>query len=228
MVMGSYIGSLKVAAKRVGMSLVDYTAKVESGLKRCHKCEQWRAVRFFGKDRTRFDGVSAVCLDCRCNRTQNGPARPARKFNRNLGIAWCRGCRKWLPATMVRGGSCRPCTNTTDRTRYARDLDYRAERKQHAKARKRGVAPIPVSAQQDLMERFDGRCAYCPAIATSWDHIHPVSKAGRTSQGNIVPCCMSCNSSKRNMDPDEWIDARLGQCHPALIDILVIDHVTLG
>lgn len=43
-----------------------------------------------------------------------------------------------------------------------------------------------------------GLCHYCqetvaPALLTL-DHIVPVSRGGRTTKGNCVPCCKECNN----------------------------------
>jgi 5-methylcytosine-specific restriction endonuclease McrA len=98
------------------------------------------------------------------------------------------------------------------------------ERRQHSHARQRGVEPIPAEAQADILELFGGRCAYCPALATTWDHIIPISGGGRTTPGNVVPCCLSCNSKKGNRDPDDWLDDVCAReaAHPALSDRLAL------
>lgn len=63
--MGSKIGVLKIAAKRVGLSFEDYMAQIEAGLKWCNCCRFWKETDKFGNDRTRGDGLDAKCLDCR-------------------------------------------------------------------------------------------------------------------------------------------------------------------
>jgi len=49
---------------------------------------------------------------------------------------------------------------------------------------------------QELLEEFDGKCAYCPAAATTQDHLTPLSRGGSHTASNIVPACKPCNSSK--------------------------------
>lgn len=147
---------------------------------------------------------------------------------RTAGLKFCWRCRQWPPsnrfgldASRADGlsaicNSCRrrprqlalirPTKAERDRLRYARDATYRAERRQHAHARKRGVDPLPVEGIEALTEKFGGRCAYCPAPATTWDHVVPVSQGGRTIPGNIVPACTSCNSRKNDLDVYDFID----------------------
>jgi hypothetical protein len=48
-------------------------------------------------------------------------------------------------------------------------------------------------------------CIYCDKqFATRWDHLHPVSKGGDSSPGNLVPACGRCDDSKQDRTIDEW------------------------
>jgi len=54
------------------------------------------------------------------------------------------------------------------------------------------------------------RCFYCDKTATTFDHIYGIVKdkkyAGYGHEiGNLIPCCQSCNSSKRNTDWREFL-----------------------
>ncbi len=85
---------------------------------------------------------------------------------------------------------------------------FRFAVRQQKQARRRGIAPLSLDQAQALLEKFDGRCAYCPRPAATWDHVEPVAKGGLTRLGNVVPACVSCNSSKRARDVEEWAAAR--------------------
>lgn len=57
-------------------------------------------------------------------------------------------------------------------------------------------------------QRGQGLCYYCrerfhPHDLTM-DHLVPVVRGGRSSRGNVVPCCKECNSKKRYYLPVEW------------------------
>ncbi|WP_204206108.1 phage replisome organizer N-terminal domain-containing protein [Mammaliicoccus sciuri] len=49
-------------------------------------------------------------------------------------------------------------------------------------------------------------CAYCGENATTLDHIIPKSKGGSDSPENVVDCCKSCNSSKKDKYLSEFIN----------------------
>lgn len=36
------------------------------------------------------------------------------------------------------------------------------------------------------------------------DHIIPLARGGKTTKGNVVPACKSCNTKKKQLLPMEW------------------------
>lgn len=53
-----------------------------------------------------------------------------------------------------------------------------------------------------------GVCYYCGCFflpkELSMDHIVPIARGGRSTKGNVVPACKSCNTAKKNLLPMEW------------------------
>ena len=53
-----------------------------------------------------------------------------------------------------------------------------------------------------------GICHYCnrltPPKELTMDHIIPVSRGGKSTKGNVVPCCKECNNTKKQLLPMEW------------------------
>lgn len=54
-----------------------------------------------------------------------------------------------------------------------------------------------------------GLCYYCakkikPEEVTM-DHIVPLSRGGKSTKGNVVPCCKECNNEKKYLTPAEII-----------------------
>ncbi len=58
-------------------------------------------------------------------------------------------------------------------------------------------------------KRACNKCFYCrtntPARKLTMDHIVPLSRGGRSTKSNLVPCCKSCNNLKKNLLPIEWV-----------------------
>ena len=86
---------------------------------------------------------------------------------------------------------------------------YRRERikkKQQAK----GTPRLPEREWLPLtgaIYRRDGyECSYCETPEGPWciDHVHPLSRGGSNDPDNLVVCCWSCNSSKKDKLVSEW------------------------
>lgn len=59
---------------------------------------------------------------------------------------------------------------------------------------------------KECINHFDGLCCYCgeQVEILSMDHFIPLSKGGEWTLNNIVPSCISCNSSKQHTDFSVW------------------------
>ena len=53
-----------------------------------------------------------------------------------------------------------------------------------------------------------GVCHYCgcktPPKDLTMDHIVPIARGGRSTKGNVVPACKTCNNRKKQLLPMEW------------------------
>lgn len=150
----------------------------------------------------------------------NSPGRAERRLMRESGKAWCKDCYAWIDIrefSVVKRGLCRVHANAAYRLAYANGGNVATRARVYA--RKRSIAPVNEHCT-GICELFDGRCAYCPAMATTWDHVVPVARGGQLKRGNIVPACVSCNSSKNTSDVVEWIRRTGRSPHPELLEVL--------
>lgn len=69
---------------------------------------------------------------------------------------------------------------------------------QRRRARKSNLpSTLTLEQWETTMQHFNNRCAYCGEIKPlTQDHFVPLSKFGSYTQDNIIPSCLSCNSSK--------------------------------
>ena len=53
-----------------------------------------------------------------------------------------------------------------------------------------------------------GTCWYCGLPVgfknLTMDHVIPLSRGGRSTKDNLVPCCKACNTKKKSSLPVEW------------------------
>jgi 5-methylcytosine-specific restriction endonuclease McrA len=73
------------------------------------------------------------------------------------------------------------------------------------RATKRGRGRYRIQDWERRLNRFGGLCAYCQERkATTADHVVPLARGGTNFIGNILPACVSCNSSKQGKLLVEW------------------------
>ena len=64
------------------------------------------------------------------------------------------------------------------------------------------------SSQWWKRKRSSGICHYCQKTflpkELTMDHIIPLARGGKTQKFNVVPCCKSCNTRKKQLLPWEW------------------------
>lgn len=71
--------------------------------------------------------------------------------------------------------------------------------------RKDGVVGFhSLQQEKDLFEKFKNLCAYCSKKSQGVDHVVPIRRGGSNFIDNLLPCCFSCNSKKRNQTLEEW------------------------
>ena len=53
-----------------------------------------------------------------------------------------------------------------------------------------------------------GTCWYCGQKVgfhnLTMDHVVPLTRGGRSTKDNLVPCCKECNNKKKSLLPVEW------------------------
>ncbi|MEW5908481.1 MAG: HNH endonuclease [Thermodesulfobacteriota bacterium] len=58
-----------------------------------------------------------------------------------------------------------------------------------------------------------GVCHWCRNTVLpnelTMDHIIPVSRGGKSTKGNLVPSCKTCNTKKKYLLPMEWENGRI-------------------
>lgn len=61
----------------------------------------------------------------------------------------------------------------------------------------------PAWSRRGVLVRDGRRCGYCPAAATTVDHILPRSHGGRNTWLNTVAACYTCNQRKADRTPEQ-------------------------
>jgi 5-methylcytosine-specific restriction endonuclease McrA len=74
---------------------------------------------------------------------------------------------------------------------------------------------VTVAYKEAMLAALGGRCPHCGVVLTvsgrlspsslTWDHVVPLSHNGRDDNGNLLPLCHSCNASKGDRTPEQWL-----------------------
>ncbi len=74
--------------------------------------------------------------------------------------------------------------------------------------REKSKARLLRNSQWWKRRKSSGLCHYCGAkfapAELTMDHIVPISRGGKSSKGNTVPACKTCNNQKKDLLPIEW------------------------
>lgn len=207
--MGSRVGVLKIAAKRIGISFEEYMENLVAGLKWCTGCQGWRQRKKFWRNKAKSDGLGAYCSECQAARyTIKRVGTKERRQKRVLGLYWCKRCEGWVSEDLMVFGSnkyssglCREHYNAAQREQYKKNPEKRRKAYLYAKAQRELRKPIPIDEKRRLLELFGGLCAYCGERPfENWEYFRPVHSGGKSKVGNILPACKRCNSSKGTRD----------------------------
>lgn len=83
----------------------------------------------------------------------------------------------------------------------------------HSREAQKKNLPATLSVEQweECKKFFNYKCAYCGENSEELtkDHFVALSNGGEFSINNIIPCCRSCNSIKRNSDFFDWYPRQL-------------------
>lgn len=167
-------------------------------MKQCTKCKRLLDENEFHKDKTRRDGLSYTCKECR---KQYAYAYPLKwKSYRDSH----REQRRAYQAKY-------DIENREEKRCRVREWQKRNPEKCRAKSHRRRakVANLPrdltPSEWQEILEQFDHRCAYCGTRPSKLqqEHVIPVQQGGGYTKSNIVPACPPCNFRKGNRTPKE-------------------------
>ena len=114
---------------------------------------------------------------------------------------WCPRCRRNVLTDRVRmnRGSLRQCHTCGARTSKREPKPLRRGRKPIWAKRVdvKAAGDLTPEQWQAIWDFYGGICAWCELRrATQQDHVHPISRGGKHTAGNIVPACEWCNAAK--------------------------------
>lgn len=168
----------------------------------------------------RHGTLTGYTYGCRCAEC----AECARMYRRarRAGVPASRGPGR--PRTVsVLEQVCAHCGGTFSNRRLRTFCSVRCANDANNHARRFEDEPVP---RRELLRRAGGlsqkslrrigaawksagrQCAYCDRPAETADHLVPLIRGGENTLANLVPACLSCNSSKGARPIEEWRGVR--------------------
>lgn len=72
--------------------------------------------------------------------------------------------------------------------------------------RRRKYGKVSLDTIKDVRNGYPRFCSYCLAKASTIDHVVPLTLGGTHDFDNLVPACLSCNSSKGSKSLLQWLN----------------------
>jgi hypothetical protein len=186
---------------------------------RCKKCAQAATLSSIKRNR---DGYRNYHRNWRAN-NRDKSLSSSRKYNQahREERAESQNKRYWknAEANRQRNRLWRKNHPEAGREWYRRNANYRFKN-QRRRAKKNGVPnTLTHHDWQQCLSHFNHCCTYCGTppglfkdLQITMDHWIPLDSVNcpGTVPENVVPACVSCNSSKRNRNPCEWVFEKFG------------------
>jgi hypothetical protein len=168
-------------------------------MKLCPDCGETKALTDYHSDRSRPDGRSGFCKECR--------KRRAREWNRKNKERKAESSRRWYEENTERHQAKHRewCRNNPEalRVHRRRALERFKERdplgyalKHRAEVKGRRLSGI--HREYGKIVACDP-CSYCGGPGGTLDHIDPIVTGGANDWQNLTGACHSCNSRKREV-----------------------------
>jgi 5-methylcytosine-specific restriction endonuclease McrA len=203
-------------------------------MKTCSKCKEHKSFDHFQKDSQNIGGYKGVCKVCRSKYEKEYAQKNKEKIQNYGKSYYQKNREAITQKTKIyaaknklkiaeRSRQYRQNNADTIRLKQAsyyeknkeavkqRVKDYRkqypekkAELKHRARARMidNGIYKI---SNKFLKRLYQSPCVMCKTTEDiSADHVIPIARGGRHSEGNLQPLCRSCNSSKNAKTMSEW------------------------
>jgi 5-methylcytosine-specific restriction endonuclease McrA len=173
-------------AARAGRSAAAIVVKV------CATCQDPKPLESFHRHKSHAFGRDTRCKACKS-------ARRAERYRSDPEAAHA-SSRAWKKNNPVRARVHRLRRDARDKTGESGDLTADEWEEIVGSYRETFTDAHGVTA------RGRYRCAYCARrmarVNLTIDHVVALSRGGRNTRSNVVPACLSCNSSKS--DRDRW------------------------
>ena len=172
--------------------------------KTCSRCYTVKSINQYYKVKASKDGRYSYCIDCSKKRS--------REYYENNSQKLIDYTKKWKQENpdkhkaQVRRWQIK---NPEMHKQYlnnwrARNPEKVSDQNHRRRSRKNFNGVFTIS-KKFLKNLYASTCLNCGSNQNiTADHVIPISRGGRHSEGNLIPLCQSCNSKKGSKTITEW------------------------
>jgi 5-methylcytosine-specific restriction endonuclease McrA len=173
-------------------------------MKQCSKCFETKPFTDFYKNNKVKDGLYAYCKPCSKEVAKNNYLKNPEKH-----IAYTKSWKKDNPEKVNaqnRRRNKKYPEKLLEQTRRYRSKNPEVVANQNHRRRDRKINNGSFVIRKSFMRKlYESQCWYCGSNKNiQADHVVPLARGGRHSEGNLMPLCRSCNLSKRDKTITEW------------------------
>jgi hypothetical protein len=197
-------------------------ALAAQGLKKCSKCRNVFPATspHFAKSSQQKDGLTCWCYNCRTayndSKKKEQSAYHKRYYQENKKRCKDKSRRSYLSRRNQHVDYCRVYYRQNRNVLLTKKREYAAKYPERVRANERNMRAVRLQAEgkhtsEDvalLLRSQRNRCWWCGTLLNDdyhIDHRIPLSRGGSNYANNLCVACPSCNQSKYNKLPSEWI-----------------------
>lgn len=160
-------------------------------VKRCWKCTQTLPFDQFGNDKSRSDGLTAMCRACKNLTQREYEKRNKEKINAYWRTRYANDeTFRQKHHDRHRGWYTRALQDDPEKFRLTKRIQGHQRR---TRKKNNGIYKV---TEKEMKRLLNKPCYNCGKPSEHIDHVIPIAKGGRHSIGNLAPMCGPCNQSK--------------------------------
>jgi 5-methylcytosine-specific restriction endonuclease McrA len=182
--------------------------------KTCTKCGQTKNFTEFYKCKSKKDGLSSHCKECRriwrLQDSENQKIRAKNYYEKNKQKV-LENNKKWVAENPEKIAVIKKRYRDNNKEKVfignKRWEQANPEKVKRKVTRRRALKKKAITyfiSSKDLRRLSMATCFFCTKKADTIEHLIPLTRGGTHGIGNLVAACRSCNSSKRNKFLMEW------------------------
>ena len=188
-------------------------------MKRCAKCKQDKDVNDFNKNKSKSDGRTTECK--LCVKQYNAKYREENKdyFQEYQTKYWKENSAELATQKKEYIANNKSAHLKRQHNWYVKNIDdikirisqYKKDHPEQYQiygSKRRALKKTAISDKfvyQDIIDKYGNRCVYCGGAFTHIDHYVPLSKGGSHTLENVRPSCETCNLTKSNKLPEDFL-----------------------